>query len=81
MVLLLVSLGRTIKTMISNNYVVVSSQGTAAAGRRAKLRHFWPEKAMAVRLKCNALTLRGLAFPTGNDEMSTLMRDAPGVPQ
>ena len=74
MVLLLVSLGRTIKTMISNNYVVVSSQGTAVAGRRAKLRHFCTEKALAVRLKCNALTEQK-ATPMRMVTFSTL--DAP----
>ena len=55
MVLLLVSIGRTIKTMISNTYIVVSSKGTAMAGWRVESRHFWAEKATIVRLKCNAL--------------------------
>ena len=45
MVLLLVSLGRTIKTMISNTYIVVSSKGTAMAGWRVESRHFRAEKA------------------------------------
>ena len=55
MVWLLVSLGRAIKTMISNTYIVVSSQGTAMARWRVESRHFSKEKAMVVRLKCNAL--------------------------
>ena len=75
MVLLLVSLGRTIKTMISSTNVIIFSTDTVRAACGAKLPHVGPDvsNTIPVRLKCNALkdplknqSLSHSAFGGGN---------------
>ncbi len=55
MVLLLVSLQRTIKAMISRTDMVISFTATVRAACGAKLPNVWPDVGNTVRLKCNAL--------------------------